>query len=69
MVAREGSEGPLAEDVDGLPVAAVAHRRGQVQRDPHPAARTLPRRSDQVTKRRPGHGPGPDPEAGGFECR
>jgi hypothetical protein len=42
MVARKSSKSFVAEDVDGLPLAAVAHRRGQGQRDPHPTARAIP---------------------------
>ena len=67
MVARESSEGSFSEDVDGLPVAAVTHRRGEVQRDPHPAPGEVPGRRNQVPKGRSGRRPGTDLEAGGFE--
>jgi hypothetical protein len=49
MVARKSSEDFVAEDVDGLPVPAVAHRRGQSQRDPDSAARKLSLRSNVDT--------------------
>ena len=67
MVARESAEGPFSEAVDGLPIAAIAHRRRQVQRDPHPTVGDVPGRSDQVTKGRPERRSGADFEAGGFE--
>ena len=47
MVAGQSPEDFVAEDVDGLSVPAVAHRRGQSDRDSHSTSRTIPLRSHE----------------------